>query len=154
MVHADVGVCDTIVGQGYTDRSPTAGSRFRQIFFEPLSSHERIGRLRGSLILGINPRGFFTFRNQLSNGFTFECQSLINSKVSITSIYSDGDVEHHSSELMQQVTLQYSVGAYLETYLLYWKLSLETRLFILKQELTKNHHFLLGNVTIDLETLQ
>ena len=70
---------------------------------------ERIGRLRGSLILGINPRGFFTFRNQLSNGFTFECQSLINSKVSITSIYSDGDVEHHSSELMQQVTLQYSI---------------------------------------------
>ena len=69
MVHADVGVCDTIVG--------------------------------------INPRGFFTFRNQLSNGFTFECQSLINSKVSITSIYSDGDVEHHSSELMQQVTQQW-----------------------------------------------
>ena len=67
MVHADVGVCDTIVG--------------------------------------INPRGFFTFRNELSNGFAFECQSLINSKVSITSIYSDGDVEHHSSELMQQVTL-------------------------------------------------
>ena len=29
--------------------------------------------------------------------------------MSITSIYSDGDVEHHSSELMQQVTLQYSV---------------------------------------------
>jgi len=65
MVHADVGVCDTIVG--------------------------------------INPKGFFTFRNQLSNGFNFECQSLINSKVSITSIYSDGDVEHHSSGVMGQV---------------------------------------------------
>merc|ERR1712156_63138 len=54
-------------------------------------------------IVGINPRGFFTFQNELSNGFTFECQSLINSKVSITSIYSDGDVEHHSSQLMHQV---------------------------------------------------
>ena len=32
MVHADVGVCDTIVGQGYTDYSPTDGSRFYQIF--------------------------------------------------------------------------------------------------------------------------
>ena len=52
MVHADVGVCDTIVGQGYTDRSPTAGSRFRRIFLEPVSSYlnDNVERKRGSLI--------------------------------------------------------------------------------------------------------
>ena len=43
---------------------------------------------------GINERGFFTFENELENGFKFKCQSLINSKVSIKSGFTDGDQEH------------------------------------------------------------
>ena len=44
--------------------------------------------------LGINERGFFTFGNQLNNGFEFQCESIINSKVAIHSGYTDGDSEH------------------------------------------------------------
>jgi len=43
---------------------------------------------------GINERGFFTFGNQLNNGFVFHCESIINSKVAISSGYTDGDSEH------------------------------------------------------------
>lgn len=53
--------------------------------------------------VGINSRGFFTYTNALKNGVKFECQSLINSKVSITSYYSDGDVEHDSNHVGVQM---------------------------------------------------
>ena len=44
--------------------------------------------------VAINERGFFTYENELNNGVKFKCQSLINSKVSISSSFTDGDEEH------------------------------------------------------------
>jgi len=43
---------------------------------------------------GINESGFFVFGNQLNNGFKFQCESIVNSKVAIHSGFTDGDSEH------------------------------------------------------------
>ena len=71
MIHADVTECETFTGI------------IKQVFLS-----------LNLILIGINNRGFFTFGNQLNNGFDFQCESIINSKVAIHSGYTDGDSEH------------------------------------------------------------